>query len=536
MKTKSYSIKCLFALFAMLMGSALSVFAAALTPQQNDKGEWGYTDATGKWVVEPKYTTAEPFYNNFAIVSKDGKYGVVDENGKEKVKCKYRLLFTYDNGTFWAIESENSTTGKLYNLRERQTKNVGDIQITEVNDSNRIITGRYGIGVFYNKSNNTIYAKGFEMYSVETKGIYTVCSLTFNTGGHYTSQLYLGSGMQIPENNIVRDGNGKYGIFPFVPCEYDDIHKFEGYLGKFACVKDGRRGILKVSDSDYTTVIPCQYDSVVDYINTDYSAPYLDKKAGLYDIQGNMILQCEYDSIIANNSYSGYIFRCYKNNTMSIYRSSLGKTIIPAGIYKEYTGSLDSDKLITVKKEDGTEALFSAVTGKELVPAGKFVAFLAWKGSDHDCVIGIDKNDRQALVKADGTGKSSACIYKNSITVTEADGLYIMTGLNNKFTLIDEDINIILKDYDEIVKFGQNVIIFRRNGKIGASYYNGTQCVAPKYDDYVLGDKRLGFMNATSSGFIMYVYNYDGTLFTTRAFRNSQYYEAQAFTLDYLYY
>ena len=48
MKTKSYSIKCLFALFAMLMGSALSVFAAALTPQQNDKGEWGYTDATGK--------------------------------------------------------------------------------------------------------------------------------------------------------------------------------------------------------------------------------------------------------------------------------------------------------------------------------------------------------------------------------------------------------------------------------------------------------------------------------------------------------
>ena len=523
----------------MLMTSSLPVFAANLTPRQDDKGQWGYTDTSGKWVVKPKYTTAEPFSDGFAIVSKDGKYGVVDENGKEKVKCKHQILIVYDKGTFWAVESETSTTGKLYSLQESRTFNITGIQTIEATDSNRIMTGKNGskkIGAFYNKYTHTIYTKGFSYYNAETKGLYTIYTLSFvdfyyNT----TQQQYLGSGMQIPKDNIVRDEKGKFGIVPFVPCEYDHIAKANGNLGKFYCIKDNLKGMLKLSDTDYTMIIPCQYDSITDYTNTEYSAPYRNGKEGLYDIQGNMILPCEYDSIRANYSYSGYLFRYYKNNTMGIYSSFHGKTIVPAGIYDEYTGSLINNNLFMLEK-DGTTALFSSITGKELVPTGKYVTYLAWRDNNYECVTGVDKNGRQALVKTDGKGTASKCIYKSMEKVHDSDGLYILTGLNNKHTLMDNDINIIVKDYDKILEFSQYAIIFQRNGRVGASYYNGKELVAPAYNDYAVGTKRIAFMKPTSTGFTMYVYDYDGTLFTTRTFRNSQMYEAEMFVLDYLHY
>ena len=73
----------------MLMSSALMVSAGGIEPKQDTKKmKWGYVDpSTDKWVVKPKYDSAEPLSEQpngkmRARVTSDGKTGFLDENGK----------------------------------------------------------------------------------------------------------------------------------------------------------------------------------------------------------------------------------------------------------------------------------------------------------------------------------------------------------------------------------------------------------------------------------------------------------------------
>lgn len=47
--------------------------------------EYGYIDISGKWVIEPKYESAEPFENGLAIVELNNRTSVIDTKGREIV-------------------------------------------------------------------------------------------------------------------------------------------------------------------------------------------------------------------------------------------------------------------------------------------------------------------------------------------------------------------------------------------------------------------------------------------------------------------
>lgn len=62
--------------------------ANALTPQKDAaKGLWGFVDDRGKWVVKPKYQSADTLGYGLAMVNENGKYGIIDSgNGKVIIK------------------------------------------------------------------------------------------------------------------------------------------------------------------------------------------------------------------------------------------------------------------------------------------------------------------------------------------------------------------------------------------------------------------------------------------------------------------
>jgi hypothetical protein len=61
----------------------------------------GLQDGSGRWITQPVYEQIEPFSNGFARVLLNGKWGLLNEAGKEAVAPKYAALsFLCDNTSF----------------------------------------------------------------------------------------------------------------------------------------------------------------------------------------------------------------------------------------------------------------------------------------------------------------------------------------------------------------------------------------------------------------------------------------------------
>ena len=60
-----------------------------VTKDAAGKNKWGYKDASGKIVIEPKYAGYASFNDGFAAVEFNGKMGYIDKTGKEVTGFKY---------------------------------------------------------------------------------------------------------------------------------------------------------------------------------------------------------------------------------------------------------------------------------------------------------------------------------------------------------------------------------------------------------------------------------------------------------------
>ena len=61
-------------------------------------GKYGFIDESGREVVPCRYDYAESFINGLAKVNLNGKYGFIDKSGREAVPCRYYLAFNFVNG------------------------------------------------------------------------------------------------------------------------------------------------------------------------------------------------------------------------------------------------------------------------------------------------------------------------------------------------------------------------------------------------------------------------------------------------------
>ena len=55
-------------------------------------GKWGFIDETGREICPYKYDWVHDFFKGFAQVRLNGKWGYIDETGREVVPCKYNWV------------------------------------------------------------------------------------------------------------------------------------------------------------------------------------------------------------------------------------------------------------------------------------------------------------------------------------------------------------------------------------------------------------------------------------------------------------
>jgi len=80
----------------------------ALRPVANDRGEWGYIDASGVVRIEPRFRRAEPFAEGLAAVEADSGWGFVDEAGRVVIEPKLHEAQGFSEGrapVAWGVAS-----------------------------------------------------------------------------------------------------------------------------------------------------------------------------------------------------------------------------------------------------------------------------------------------------------------------------------------------------------------------------------------------------------------------------------------------
>lgn len=91
-----------------LAAMALGAAGQSVAPRQDEKGRWGFVDASGREVVKPTYTDVAADPRGYFLVAKGGKWkdgflegekwGVVDPSGKVVLKADYDEIGDMING------------------------------------------------------------------------------------------------------------------------------------------------------------------------------------------------------------------------------------------------------------------------------------------------------------------------------------------------------------------------------------------------------------------------------------------------------
>lgn len=108
-------ICCLSLFMVKVQGQSLTAF-------KDEKGKWGYKDASGKVVIPPKYIGAEDFTEGLGNVTMeakvvveygntfydDAKWGYIDATGKIVIPLKYKYSYPFKNGLAMVTINDNN--------------------------------------------------------------------------------------------------------------------------------------------------------------------------------------------------------------------------------------------------------------------------------------------------------------------------------------------------------------------------------------------------------------------------------------------
>lgn len=92
-----------------------------LIPWLDANGQFGFAGSSGRMVVQPQYEDIGLFYNGFAVVKKEGKYGVINTRNEVAIPLKYATakLVSKDEFTLVITKKEYNTWWHVWHWRWR---------------------------------------------------------------------------------------------------------------------------------------------------------------------------------------------------------------------------------------------------------------------------------------------------------------------------------------------------------------------------------------------------------------------------------
>lgn len=234
------------------------------------------------------------YEDNVLRVQKDGKYGMINLEGKELVPCEYDEIVAVEGIKNTLKVTKNGKKG----IVDNEGKEIVAIQYSDISNLGKdnkdgfIVKGENGNYGIVNYSNETVLEQkyseitkvyGNDMYVVKKDGKQM---LVKKDGTEVLSSGYdeIKSILKNIENGIIFVKNGKYGVMKTsgevtIPPEYEELKETKS--GLFLAKQNGKYGVIDITkatkiESNYTSMM---YDEKADiYIaeKEDYSNDIID--------------------------------------------------------------------------------------------------------------------------------------------------------------------------------------------------------------------------------------------------------------------
>lgn len=425
---------------------------------------------------------ANPMYVNeglLAIVKKDGKYGILNTNGKEKVAPKYKSIESYEKEVLFSAYEKKKTplildkTGKEYTLDEYSAQKAKAItkkaEVATTNDQVAMEQpGKQGaketsyVAVKKNKLWGFVDQEGRQVIEPKFKDVLT----GFSEGIAYVKTS------RTKKVAIDTKGNILFEI------PYDEIAPFENGLAEYrrrvgnfnvgALIGFMGVGLSKGGDTHLVKGITGGFD-------------YDGVKRGYLDRHGNIIIDSKNDAVYPITAYGTIV----KNDGLVSFVDRQGKTVIPPGKYN--VGALDTKTaLLTLEdKESDKFGLFTVLGGEQIIPF-KYdkLEFLGgdrlYAKADNSSYL-VDLHSGTSLKTFLGDVKIVPFTYENYTWLDTKDKDYKIIDTDGK-VLVDS----IAKTFSEPSPFRLGYSVVKVDGKYGIVDKNGQWVVPAQYDSIEL--------------------------------------------------
>lgn len=530
-------MKSMMKKMSILLAGALLVTSLSTSPAlaaKKTKTQYGYAFKGGKLVSieirgdkykETLYKKRIPFengeYDNISVfsegvyqVSKNGKYGLIDKSGNIILPLdyenfdKHRGVYGSYNGTPYNFGkslvkiTKKDGTGKdkhgLINLKgeivlpaeydyitANDTKEQGLIKISKTIKEN--IDGdekSYELSGLVDKSGKILFPAEYDFYNYSD----------------IVNEIRKGNFVYNREKKHF-EFKGKKGLFNekgklMIPMEYDQIFSEKITKNLIKVNLDNKKYAL-IKKGQKTPVM--LYDRIYDFQNglaeVQEGTSNEDRKHGLINKQGRIVLPIKYDSIGKFNSglalikeKDTYIVRdgsiVYTGRGKSGYVNTKGEIVIPI----TYSGASDfSEGLAFVSEEGGTKKGFIDKTGKYIIEMGegggdKFLGGLAWVSGKE----GTDFINKKGEVILSFPEEQYTSVDSFKYDITEVGKRF--SSNNWKYGVIDKQgREVVPLEYDSVEVISNELAVVYKGdyntGKGGLINKNGKLVLPVEYDD-----------------------------------------------------
>lgn len=305
----------------------------------------GFVDAGGREIAPPMYTTAYPFTNGVALACKGGrdiygtggKWGVIDKNGKEVIPFIYDRMSGNFEGDSYVIAQQGSQslmfdkTGKQVTFPEFEYV-TGNFYKTAYAPASK--GGKWGL---IDKKGKVVIPMEYEAVSLEAEGLVPVKKDGkwgyMDLKGQWKIQPQFEYAPQFSKGFATPKLNGKHGCINAqgkvtIPFEYDFA---------YPTLKTAPLVVLQKKGENYTSVkglanpltgkilAPVKYESIYDFYD-GVAQVKAGKKYGFIDSTGKEVVPVIYDYVpIAFSEGLSYVQQAGKYG----FVDPAGKVVVP---------------------------------------------------------------------------------------------------------------------------------------------------------------------------------------------------------------
>ena len=267
-------------------------------------GKWGVINYDGKVLLNTEYDSIESVQGikNALLIEKEGKYGVADNEGKIILDPIYTGVTNLgkDNRSGYIVKNDEGLYGIVDASKNVILENKYE-EIEKVYGNDLYVVSQNGKQKIVNKDGQDVLTEGFDQITNILK--------TKDSGGIYTS-------------------NGKYGIMTLtgeikIEAQYDNL--VEAKANVFIATKDNKRGIIDIDNQeklpfDYNTITYNEIGDIYVAEDENYNSQVMNNQFEVK--QTGILIEINTDSgyfvLRQNDEYKYYNFKFEEKNKKDI--------------------------------------------------------------------------------------------------------------------------------------------------------------------------------------------------------------------------